>query len=390
MNARLRRFAAPLLAGALLLGACADGGGEEQAAENPEQAFTEAVEALSEYEGVTVEMTIEGDSAALEEDDTPPEVAEAIMNSSLRFSAKGETAEDSQVQFVVNVDGEDAAELRVVDQSLYLRAAVGDLVEQFGGDPAEIEAFAQQATAQGFDFAQALVDGDWVGVEGVDKIAEQLGIPIATPDPEQAAQVADQLAAIFDRNADVTSEGTDDVGAHLVLNVPLRETVQDFLEAAQSLGGAPAGAFPTEGLSEIPDEEIPIDVWVSDGRLVQVELDAVAISEAVGEEPPKGELAFRLTIDEFTDEVAPPDDFAEIDVQQLIETFMGGAMTSESAAGSAGIPAQGGNREVVVPELGLACSDLEMLGPEEIESFLSASGVPGALKKVRQGCPELF
>ena len=393
MNTSLRRLAAPFLAGALLLGACADGGGgEEEAAENPKQAFTDAIEALSEYEGVTLVLTIEADPADLEEDDTPPEVAEAIVNSSLTISAKGETAEDSQAQIVVNVDGEDAAEIRAIDQSLYLRASVGDLVEQFGGDPAQVQAFAQQASAQGFDFAQALVDGEWVGVEGLDELAKQFGVPVATPDPEQAAHLADRIGEILESNAEVTSEGTDDVGAHLVLSVPLRDTAEDLVEALQTLGGAPAGTFPTDGLSDIPDTDIPIDVWISDGRLVQVEFDIVAIATAAGDPPPEGvdDFAIRMTIDEFTDDVAPPDDFVEIDVQQLLETFFGAALGTGEAIEEAPVTVPGGNREVVVPELGLACSDLGMLSPDEIESFLSASGVPGALKKVRQGCPELF
>lgn len=392
MNTTLRRLAAPLLAGALLLGACSDGGGgEEEAAENPKQAFTEALEALGEYDGVTLGITIEADPAALEEDDTPPEVAEAIVNSSLTISAKGETAEDAQAQVVVNVDGDDAAEFRFVDQSLYLRADVGGLVETFGGDRAQVDAFAQQASAQGFDFAQALVDGDWVGVEGLNELAEQFGLPQPSADPEQASKLVEQVAKVLEQNSQVTSEGTDDVGAHLVVEVPLRDTLEELANSLQTIANTPP--IPTEELADVPDAEIPIDVWVSDGRLVQLEFDVVAIATAAGDPPPDGvdEFAFRVTVDEFTDDVEPPSDFAEIDVQQLIESFFGASMgmVQESTEGSVTLEA-GGGREVVVPELGLACSDIQMLSPEEIESFLSASGIPGAVKKVKQGCPELF
>lgn len=392
MNTSLRRLAAPLLAGALLLGACSDGGGEQEAAENPEQAFTDALDALAEYEGVTLVMTIEADPAALEADDTPPEVAEAIVNSSITISAKGETAENAQAEVTINVDGnEDAAQIAAVDQSIYLRADVGELVEKFGGDTSQVDAFAQQASAQGFDFAQALVDGEWVGIEGVDEIAEQLGLPQASADPEQAAQVADQIAQILEKNADVSSEGSDDVGAHLVVTVPLRDTLQELMGALQEVAGAPAGSLPTDGLSEVPDADIPIDVWVSDGRLVQVELDVVAIAEATGEEPPEGvdEFAIRFTIDEFTEDVEAPDDFTAIDVQQLIQSFFGAAMGS-TEAGSAGIvPAPAGDRgPLAVPELGIACTDLEMLSPQEIEQFLTSSGY--SVKSVEKNCPQLF
>lgn len=392
MNTSLRRLAAPLLAGVLLLGACSDGG-EQEAAENPEQAFGEALDAFADYEGITLEMTLDADPAVLEEEDTPPDVAEAILNSSFTISAKGSTAEDAQLELVVNVDGnEDAAELRAVDQSVYLRADVTELVEKFGGDPAQVDAFAQQFSAQGFDFAQSLVDGEWVGVEGIDDLAEQFGVPQPSADPEQTAELQDEIAAILEKNADVSSEGTDDVGAHLVVTVPLRDTLQELLNALTSIANAPAGSLPTDSLSDVPDADIPIDVWVSDRRLVQVELDLVAIAEAAGEEPPADvdEFALRFSVDEFTEDVEAPSDFAEIDVQQLVESFFGAAIGMESAQSKAVVEAPGGDREVVVPELGLACSDLQTLSPQDIESFLSASGVPGALKKVRQGCPELF
>lgn len=392
MYTSLRRLAVPLLAGALLLGACSDGGGEEEAAENPEQAFSEALDALSEYEGVTLELTLQADPADLTGADTPEQAAEALVNSSLTISAKGESAEDSQAEVVVNVDGnEDAFEVRAVDQSIYARADVAELVETFGGDPAQVEAFAQQATAQGFDFAQPLVDGEWVGVEGVDELAEQFGVPQQTPDPEQAARVADEIVRVLEQNVSVTSEGTDDVGAHLVLGVPLRETLQDLVQTLQSVGGPAAGALPTDDLAEVPDAEVPVDVWVSDGRLVQVEMDFVAIAEAAGEEPPEDvdELALRATLDEFTEDVEAPDDFVEIDVEQILETFFGGAFGGIDSSDSMELGASGG-REVVVPELGVACSDLEMLSPGEVESFLEASGTPGALKAVKQNCPELF
>lgn len=395
MNTSVRRLAAALLAGALILGACSDGGGgasEEEAAENPKQAFTEALDALADYEGVTLEMTLEADPAALEEEDTPPEAVEAILNSSLTISAKGETAEDSQVQFTINVDGnEDAFELRGVDQSVYLRADVNEVVEKFGGDTSQVDAFAQQAAAGGFDFAQPFVEGEWIGISGIDELAEQFGLPQPTPDAEEAQQVVDQIAAILEENVEVGSEGTDDVGAHLVLTIPLRDTLQELINTLQSIANAPAGTFPTDALTDVPDADIPIDAWVSDGRLVQIELDLIAIAEAVGEEPPEDvdEFALRFTIDEFTDDVEAPSDFTEIDVQQLLQTFLGGALGGGTGMGGTP-PIPGGDREVIVPELGLACSDLQTLSPQEIEQFLSASGVPGALKKVRQGCPELF
>lgn len=391
MRTTRRRLTAFLLAGALLAGACSNGGGEEEAAENPNQAFSDALDALADYEGITVELSIEADPEALAGDGTPRDVAEKIVNSSLVISGRGATPEDTEFEMRLNLDGnEDAVTLRVVGTSLYARAEVRELVESFGGDMAEVDAAVSQASQLGFDFAQAVVDGEWIGVENVDQIAEQLGAPVQTPDPEQVAALQEQFVEVLENNADVTSEGTDDVGAHLVVSLPLKETTSDLFEALQGLGGAPAGALPTGALDEIPDGEIPIDVWVSDGRLVQIEADAIAISEALGEEPPEGvdEFAFRVALEEFTDEVEAPDDFESIDVEQIMQSIFGTGLGGDLGGADAG--GETGEREVVVPELGLACSDLTGVPPDQIKTFLEASGQPDAFETIKRACPELF
>ncbi|MDQ3982198.1 MAG: hypothetical protein M3271_05900 [Actinomycetota bacterium] len=385
MSTSRRRVAALLVAGALLSGACSDDPGEA-AAENPKQAFADALDALAEYEGVTAVVTIEGDPDDLAVADTPPEVAEKVLNSSLTISSRGSTPEDAQAEIVVNVDGnEDAVELRMVEQSLYTRADVRELVDDFGGDSAEIEAAAEQFSAQGFGWAQALVDGEWIGIEGLDRAVEQITGQQQPADQEEAAAVLDQVTLILEQNASVASEGTDDVGAHLVVSVPVRETVQDLVGALQGIGGLPTGALPTEGLQDVPEGDIPIDVWIDDGRLVQLELDFVAIARELGEKPPDGvdRLGLRMTIDEFTDEIEAPADFEAIDLEEILQGVFGGF------AGQTEIPAPPG-RDVVIPGLGLACSDLQTLGPDEIRTFVEASGQPEAFATIRRECPELF
>lgn len=393
MTTNRRRLTAFVLAGALLAGACSDGGGggEEQAAENPEQAFTDALDAFAEYEGVTFETSIEADPADLAEQDTPQDAAEAIVNSSLIVSAKGSTLEDAQAEIRLNLDGnEDAVAFRVVGTSIYARAEVREMVEAFGGDMAMIDTAVDQASAMGLDFVQAAVDGEWVGVENLDDLAQQFGLPVPTAEPEQAAALQAKLAEILASNADVTSEGTDDVGAHLVLMIPLRDTVSDLMDALQSLAGAPAGTLPAGALEEIPATDVPVDVWVSDGRLVQIEIDVVAIAEAVGEDTADGpdEFVVRMEIDEFTDEIEAPDDFEAIDVQEIIQGLTGSAFGGTDVAPPA--DASGGRGPVVVPSLGLACSDLAGVPPEQIKTFLEASGEAAAYNKVKKACPELF
>jgi hypothetical protein len=385
MTTRPTRFAALLLTAALAFGACSD-----EAAENPEQAFSDALDTLAGYEGVTLVMTIEADPDDLAATDTPPDVAEKVLNSSLTISTKGSTPEDTQAAFVFNVDGnEDAAELRVVDQALYARVDVRELVDDFGGDITEIEAGADAAAAQGLDFAQAAVDGEWLGLEGLDEAVEQLAGELPTPDPEQAEEVGERVIGILERNARVTSEGTDDVGAHLVVSVPARDTVQDLFDALQSLGGVPLDAFPTDDLQDIPDGDIPIDVWIDDDRLVQLELDLVRIAREFGDEPPEGveQIALRMTIDEFTDDIEPPDDFVSIDLQEILGGLFGAMPATPEVSEPEAVPLEPGG---VLEDLGIACSDLQGVPPDQIKAFLDASLQPDAFATVKRECPELF
>ncbi len=335
MSTSPRRFTALLLAAAVVVaGACSDD--EEEAAESPKQAFGEALDAFGDYEGFTVVVSLNGDAAGLAPGEISGEEAETVENSSLTISAASDTSEGSQAEFTFNIDGnEDAVQMRLVRESLYARVEVRDLVEAFGGDAAEVETAVQQATAAGLEFAQPLADGEWIGVEGIDQLTQQFGLPQATSDPEEASALVERVAGVLEGNARVTSEGTDDVGAHLLVAVPLKETARELLDTLQSFGGA-AGALPDTGLEEVPDGEIPIDVWISDGRLVQLELDFVAIARELGEEPPEDvdEFALLMTIDEFTDGVEPPDDFVAIDLQEILQGFFGTMVPEvESPAG---------------------------------------------------------
>lgn len=393
-----RRFTAVLLAGALLAGACSEAGSED-VAENPKQALVDAFEALSEYEGIEMVMSIEADADDLASDELPIEQAEIVVESSVTVRGKqATTPEDQQVEVVVNVGGnEDAVEMKGIGQSIYLRADVRELVDTFGGDPAQIDAAVQYGSQGGLDFIEPLVDGEWVGIEGIDALAEQFGVTVPTPDPEQAEALTKRITAAFEENAEVESEGSDGTGEHLRVRVPLKEFARETFDALQEMSGLPPAALPPmEDLDQIPDDtQLPFDVWIDDGAVVQLELDFLELAEDLAGEPaPEGieEMVMRFTFEEFTDEVEAPSDFVEVDLQEVIQGIFGAipATGEASAGGSAIEEVPAGKPKVVLPELGVACSDLQMLSPEEIETFLGASGMPGAIKKVKKACPELF
>ncbi len=328
----MRRIFVAIVAASLLLAACNQGA--EQAREDPKGTLVSALDALEEAEGLTVTMTLQSTTESLqalaadEGDDLAAADAEKILDSSITFA--GRSADDpaeAQSEVSVNVAGnEDAVELRAVGKTLYARADVAGIMTAFGEDPGQLDAISQQATAQGFEFVRPALEGEWLSVQGIDQLAKMFGGAVATPSAEQR-RLVENFTEALKQSTQVSSEGEDDAGSHLVATLPLRESYQHFLELAEGIGQG----FPTTQqfppVSEVPDEEIRVDTWVQDDRLSQVEFDFLQLNDVVeGEDIPEGveQLALRLTIDEFTDEVEAPEGATPVDVQQILQGLFGG------------------------------------------------------------------
>jgi hypothetical protein len=138
-----------------------------------------------------------------------------------------------------------------------------------------------------------------------------------------------------------------------------------------------------DAMAEIPEGDLELDAWISDGQIVQFELDFVKAAEEFGDPAPEGveRLALRLEIDEFTDEIAAPEGATLIDPQQIFQGIFGGL-------GGLGAPAapSGGT----IPELGISCSDLEGLTEADVRAFLEGAGRKDLIDATKQACPELF
>ena len=365
----MKKAGALLLASALLMGACAGG---ESESEDPKATLISAMETTGESEGLTFDLSLQSTRESLDalaSDDggsgMEPEDAEKILSSSITMSTLG-SGEDGSFEMVVNVAGEDDFEMKAVDKVLYMRADVEGLVETFGGDPAQIDAGVQQAEAQGLTFVRPAAEGEWVSIEGLEEVAQQMTGQSPPPLPEQEKLIAD-LTESFENSASVTSEGQEDKGEHLIVTVPLRETYESFKEDLAQLGEQlPLAQFPDA--TEIPDEEVTLDVWVDDGRVTQILFDFLQLAKLSDdpEEIPEGveEFAFLAAIDEFDDEIEAPEDAVAIDPQQIFgllgSFFMGGMGSSGSASSSA--PAGDVGAE-------FNCNDLKGAPPEVLAQF---------------------
>ncbi len=317
----MRRILAFLLISVLALGACNSSGGD--AAEDPKGALTDAVGALEDTEGIHMTFTVESTPeslAAASEGDLAEEDAQKILDSSLSVTSKSaDKPEDAQAEFIVDIAGR-LVEMRALNNTFYVRADVRDLVEEFGGDTAEIDAFVGQAPP-GFEFAGPLAEGEWIAVEGAQQFSEQMGAP--SPDAELQKKFAEDLQKAVEENAEVTSEGSDDQGDHVRATIKVKPLYESLVQTFGSLN-VPGAALPDS--SQVPDEEVVIDFWLQDGFLSQVQLDVTQFRDWEGSEMPEGveELAINIDLEESTEEIEAPEAAASVDFQQLFQGFLGG------------------------------------------------------------------
>jgi hypothetical protein len=321
----------------LLASACA---GNELGG-SPKESLSAAIENLTELEGLEMVFTVqstadsiaaldESEGDALSEDD-----AQRILDSSITVKTRGQTPEEAQAEFVVNIAGEDDIEMRFLDQTFYVRADVRGLIETFGGDPSGLDQFEQQASAAGITFVKPAIDGEWIGLEGLKELAEQQGFPTAQA-PNQDALVRAFRTAV-NEEAEVTQGDLEGPGTHLVADLPVRDIYDRLVPEFQRLfAGFPGAEFPPA--SEIPDESVRVDTWVEDDQLKQIRLDLLQFAE-LGDEPvPEGveEFALQVTIDEFDDEVEAPEGAVTLTPQEIQQAFgaLLGAQFGESQSGS--------------------------------------------------------
>ena len=320
-----------LVAVALVAAACDWGG--SQGDPEAQRSFETALDSLAGYEGIELVFTLEStpeDLARLDEAEETlgREGAEMILNSSLTVVSNDVGPEDAQVEIVANIDGnEDAVEVRMVDGHLFMRAEARELFETFDGDQSRLNAAAEFGAEVSLDFIAPAIEGEWLGVANIDQLVEQFGAgPSASP--AATGNVGERLAAIL-RDASVSSNGSDEVGNHLSVRIPFRESVKDFVALLRQLGG-PTGALPLPDTSGLGEGDLTVDAWVDDGRLVQLEVDLLEIGELVNEKPPAGveRFAIRMRIEEFTSDVKQPKSALMIGATEIFGLLLRGSGTS--------------------------------------------------------------
>jgi hypothetical protein len=340
----LKKLLALIGIAALLLSGCAGSNDQQAINDDPKAALQQALDNFADYEGITVELTLEStpDSlSALSEGELTDEQARQILDSSFVFTTKeAEDPKDSQLEMVGNIAGQDRAfEVKVLGLTLYVRADVNGLVETFGADSSEIDALRQQYGSQpGFEFIGTLLDGEWVALTGFQEFAEQMtGQPLQSSPSAEQRDLSKKLAQSLEDNSSVEAGNKEGPGGHLLVSLNVQDLYTDFKSLAETTGGLATGGAPLPDPSDVPDRDLLLDVWVDDEQITQVELDITQFADWEGAEDfPEGidDFRLRLALEEFTGDVAKPEAADEVDLAELMQLFMGGGLGSGGATGS--------------------------------------------------------
>ncbi len=337
---------------ALVGGACGGSSGPDPA-DDPKGALVSAFENLEGGSNTlvfTIQSTPESLDALASEDGgsgMSAEDAQKILDSSLTVSSEGE-GDDAKAQIVANVAGnEGAVELRVIGKDFYVRADVQGLMEQFGADTSQLETIKSQAQAGGLTFVGPAIDGEWLAIKGLQDQLAQLTGGAATPSADQQ-QIINEVTQVIKDKATVTNEGEEDAGTHLVATLPIRDIYTEISGSLGALGGAVPMDLPDP--SEVPDEDVTIDIWMDGDDLSQVELDFLQFAEIANEPVPEGvdQFAFRIAFEDFSGDTSVPEGAVEVDPTTLFQGLLGGV----SGGVPGGTTAPGGSS-------GFDCSQLE-------------------------------
>lgn len=287
---------------------------------------------------------------------------------------KKSTADDSS-EALVHVGDTDAGEFRSVDQTLYARANVSGLVQEFPDMKSGVDSF-RASLVGGPDGggpppaisapATAVLDGRWVSLDmhpdswlGKQLTSGSHG-GLATG---YTAKVKALAAKAFGGGAVAVQrlDSDDALGDHLVATTNLRKVYGNI---RGDVGGLFTGTAARQIVSQlprvtaVPDRNLTVSFWVKDGALTRVEVDAAQFLDK-----PAGHLVLRVDALPKRKITAPSGALA-VDPKAMADQT--GLPIEQLLAGTTGGASGGGNPSAGTPEGGV-------IGPDGALSAHSAA-----------------
>lgn len=354
MTFGIRRRVALFLTTALLLSAC--GGG---AVEDPKELLVNALRALANQPGLTITLSLDTDEASLRAlsnepgEIMPEELIEVLPTTEITFSVPlGDESATEAAAIAFLLSGEERAGIRVVDGDLYVRADVRAIVEAFGEDPAMVDGIEAMVSQSGM-LPEGALSGQWIVIRGVQEALEGMGATgdgaTALPDIK-SREAVERLGRVLADATTVEHLGSDADGEHLRVTVPVREVYAALMDEAKALG-LPTPMGPTPNPEDVPDVEIPVHLWISDGMLAVASLDIRDLIEMDPDTEPLSpeveKLSLRMEFSSFDGKVEIPSGAKELNLESIMSMLMGAIGSSMGGMGGgmdqgAAMPSFGG------------------------------------------------
>jgi hypothetical protein len=331
----------------------------------PQGKVTNAFEKLGKQNTVTLGLGFDGSAdqiyAAMKNEDDFTQ-ADAKMLASLNLSlgvttkksfsllGKTQSAQDGAVSLALTSEeagGKSLAEIRVVDQKLYLRADIKgleklDTSSTASSDTAELNQFLDQADQlpssldsvksalkgewisidpKAFtEFAKSMAGGDATGSSGGDASSPLTGIP-GVPKIDAATQkkLIAALKAALSTNVTYKDLGTRDGADHVQVSAPARQLAKaigdNLTPVLKDVPGFDAKAF--QDTSGVPNKTLSVDVAIKGGSISAITFDVAQLDTQA-----QGKLPLTLTLDGDAKPITAPAGAKVVNPQDIMGLVM--------------------------------------------------------------------
>jgi hypothetical protein len=179
------------------------------------------------------------------------------------------------------IGGVPGTELRVVGQTLYVKAPVDELVRKFGVGSAPIDRLKRQDKA-----LAAFFDGGWVSLD-TKGLRQNAGLPVPDATNEKAAAEIKKSARNLVDGATVTRDPKD--ADHLIVTTSTTKAYSELKRLITAVAGDKpfADTFPAAP----KDRPITLDLWLDNGKLTAAEINILQFVDGA-----TGRVAVRLEL----------------------------------------------------------------------------------------------
>lgn len=322
------------------------------------QKLSRAFDRLGEQKSLSVEVGLDATADQLialarqesPDEEMPREAAELLAGGTITFDVQAKKplkdAGENDITaagLTLAKDSTDLAEIRVVDDTAYVRADLRQIAEISGEEMPPIEEITEGMPPE-FAFMEKFFEGKWISFDSAeaDKLNDRMkeftgesgtsgsGKADGKPSLSDSAQdkIFKSVKQILGRDVTIDDKGKSDGADHIVVTAPARTLVSDLIKELEPLKGEfPGGELPTaEDLKDVPNRKVSADFYIKGGKLSKLSLDLNQLQE----KPSSGKLPLTVGFGD-AGEINAPLGATEItgeDIEGLMGQMFGGAFTT--------------------------------------------------------------